>query len=151
MVGASGGCGSLAVTLARILGAHVTGICSTRNKGAVQALGADEVIAYDEQSFGSWAPQELYDVLYDTVSSPDPRDPNYEPRGRGWLKPGAVYTAINSAQPMDWVKSLVHLLTGVNVQRAGFDLFLPGISQVYNLYAYNMNHSDFMLNILAGT
>jgi NADPH:quinone reductase-like Zn-dependent oxidoreductase len=42
--GASGGVGTLAVQIARVFGAEVTGVCSTRNVDMVRAIDANQVI-----------------------------------------------------------------------------------------------------------
>jgi NADPH:quinone reductase-like Zn-dependent oxidoreductase len=65
--GAAGGVGSFAVQIAKLLGAHVTGVCSSRNEALVRSLGADEVIAYDQQEFT--AGQARHDLILDMVGN----------------------------------------------------------------------------------
>jgi NADPH:quinone reductase-like Zn-dependent oxidoreductase len=68
--GASGGVGTLAVQIAKSLGAHVTGVCSTRNVELVRSLGADEVIDYTEQDFTRSSVR--WDVVLDNVLNHPP-------------------------------------------------------------------------------
>jgi NADPH:quinone reductase-like Zn-dependent oxidoreductase len=64
IVGASGGVGRLAVSLAKHLGAHVTGVCSA-DEELVSRLGADEVINYKQEHFADRGTQ--WDVIFDTT------------------------------------------------------------------------------------
>jgi NADPH:quinone reductase-like Zn-dependent oxidoreductase len=65
VLGAGGGVGSAAVQIAKSLGAHVTGACSTKDVKRVKAFGADVVIDRTEKDPFSDSTIR-YDVIFDT-------------------------------------------------------------------------------------
>jgi len=65
--GASGSIGTAAVQLARHLGAHVAGVCHTKNIELVRSLGAEEVIDYTQQDFTGNG--RTYDAILDAVGN----------------------------------------------------------------------------------
>ncbi len=81
--GASGGVGSFAVQIAKIMGAEVTGVCSGKNTEIVKKLGADSVMDYTRQSIEKLPNQ--YDLVFDAVAK------SSYPRCRSILKKSGHY------------------------------------------------------------
>jgi len=65
--GASGGVGTFAVQIAKVLGADVTGVCSTGNVDLVRSIGADHVIDYTKDDFTQG--ELRFDLILDNVAS----------------------------------------------------------------------------------
>jgi NADPH:quinone reductase-like Zn-dependent oxidoreductase len=55
------------VTIAKALGAHVTGVCSTRNVEMVRSLGADQVVDYTRDDFTR--SKQRYDLILDVAAN----------------------------------------------------------------------------------
>jgi NADPH:quinone reductase-like Zn-dependent oxidoreductase len=65
--GASGGVGTFAVQIAKVLGGEVTAVCSTANVKQARALGADHVVDYTREDFTQ--SDRRYDLLLDVAGS----------------------------------------------------------------------------------
>jgi NADPH:quinone reductase-like Zn-dependent oxidoreductase len=101
--GAAGSIGTVAVQLARHMGARVTAVCSTRNIELVRSLGADLVIDRTKMDFTEGAAK--YDVVFDTVGK------SSYGACRNVLKPGGIYLTTTPSLAI-----LAHMLRG---RRAG--------------------------------
>ena len=100
--GAAGGVGTMAVQVAKVLGAHVTAVCSTRNVDVVRALGADDVIDYTCDDFVIGGPR--FDVMLDNVGNRRPKDCG------SVLVGGGRYVVISGPKANRWVDPLPYLL-----------------------------------------
>jgi NADPH:quinone reductase-like Zn-dependent oxidoreductase len=64
--GAGGGAGSFAVQIAKLFGAEVTGVDSTRKLDMMRSIGADQVIDYTQEDFTQNG--QRYDLILDLVA-----------------------------------------------------------------------------------
>lgn len=63
--GATGGVGTFAIQIAKILGGHVTAVCSAEGAALARQLGADQVIDYNAHDFTKGV--EKYDLVFDAI------------------------------------------------------------------------------------
>ena len=84
--GAAGGIGTMAVQIAKHIGAHVTGTATGEGIEYVTKLGADEVVDYMSQAFDE--AEGVYDAVFDTVGGE-----TYE-RSFKTLKPGGILVSM---------------------------------------------------------
>ena len=66
IIGAAGNFGSFGIQLAKLFGAHVTGVDSPEKLSLMRELGADRVIDYTKESFAKSG--ETYDFIFDVAS-----------------------------------------------------------------------------------
>src|SRR5436189_415788 len=88
ITGASGAVGSMAVQLANVKGAHVTGTGSGRNEEFVRGLGADQFIDYKKAKFEAEVSD--VDVVFDTVGG-ETQDRAFQTLKRG----GVLVSKVN--------------------------------------------------------
>ena len=100
--GASGSVGSLAVQLAKSMGAEVTGVCSTTNMEMVKSLGADKVIDYTKEDFTQNSMK--YDVIFDAVAKIPPK------QAKKSLKKTGIYLNIHTSSDKIKTQDAISLL-----------------------------------------
>ena len=107
--GSSGGVGTYTVQIAKVLGAQVTAVCSTRNVELVKSLGADHVVDYTQADYTQGGAQ--YDVIIDNVGNRTLSE------NRRALKDGGRYVLVGGGGPdngkwigpmMNWVKAPIY-------------------------------------------
>jgi NADPH:quinone reductase-like Zn-dependent oxidoreductase len=127
--GASGGVGTFAVQIAKLLGAEVTGVCSTRNVDMVRSIGADQVIDYTQEDFTQG--RQRYDLMLDNVGNRSLSE------CRRVLNPKGVYLA-SFGQPE-------HLWLGPMAQLLKMAVLSPFVSQRLLTFVATPNNEDLHL------
>ena len=126
--GASGALGTWAVQLGKYFGAHVTGVCSTRNVELVRSLGADVVVDYKSEDFTKNG--QMYDIIYDTVGkSPFAGSVNSLKKNGRYLRADNI--SISSLFATAWTNltSRKKVIGGVAHERKEDLLFLKELSE----------------------
>ncbi|MFD3743673.1 NAD(P)-dependent alcohol dehydrogenase [Nocardia sp. NPDC058633] len=99
--GASGGVGSFAVQIAKVLGAHVTAVCSSRHVEMVRSIGADVVIDYTVDDFTRT--QVPYDVIFDLAGNRTLREIRRVLAANGVFVSSAAAPGDNWFGPIRWL------------------------------------------------
>jgi NADPH:quinone reductase-like Zn-dependent oxidoreductase len=117
--GASGSVGVFTVQLAKVMGAQVTGVCSTPNLDLVKSLGADEVVDYTKEDFSRAG--RVYDVVFDTVGK------SGFARTLRSLKRGGAYVRIGASGGT--LTILGGILRGIWISATGAAKMIGGVAK----------------------
>jgi NADPH:quinone reductase-like Zn-dependent oxidoreductase len=105
--GASGSIGTMAIQLAKHAGAHVTGVCSSRNFELVRSLGSDEMIDYTVENAESQLG--TYKYVIDAVGNA--KSSTIKEQSKKALTPNGKYISIDHGTPLTPKEAFLNLLT----------------------------------------
>ena len=103
--GASGAIGTVAVQLAKCLGAKVTGVCGTADLELVKSLGAEIVIDYTKENLTDR--NERYDFVLDAVGKNN--CPKLETHYKELLSENGRYASVDNGMPNSKIENLTFI------------------------------------------
>jgi len=124
--GASGGVGTYAVQLAKVMGAEVTGVCSARNAEMVRSLGADRVIDYTKEDFTTGDTR--YDLIVDNIGNHSVSDIV------DVLSPKGIYVIVGSISNDPWIGPLSSSFRAI--------VYAPFVDQELKSFLAKMEQKD---------
>jgi NADPH:quinone reductase-like Zn-dependent oxidoreductase len=124
--GASGGVGTYAVQLAKVMGAEVTGVCSERNAQMVRSIGADRVIDYQKEDFTKGDTR--YDLIVDNIGNRALMDVV------DVLAPNGIYVIVGAPSEDPWIGAIAAPI------RASF--YSPFVDQELKFFVAKMEQKD---------
>lgn len=105
--GASGSIGTMAIQLAKHVGAHVTSVCSSRNFELVKSLGSDEMIDYTAENAESQLG--TYKYVIDAVGNS--KSSKLKEQSKKALTPNGKYISIDHGTPLTPKDAFLNLKT----------------------------------------
>jgi NADPH:quinone reductase-like Zn-dependent oxidoreductase len=120
--GAAGGVGTFAVQIAKVFGADVTGVCSTRNLDMVRTIGARHVIDYTAEDFTRSG--QRYDLIFDTVGNHSLSD------CRRALTPKGTLVLVGGPDKGRWLGPLAGMLKAAVLSRFVSQKLLPFLAHL---------------------
>lgn len=120
--GAAGGVGTFAVQIAKVFGANVTGVCSTRNVAMVRSIGADQVIDYTREDFTRTG--QGYDLILDIIGNH-----SFSDLRRALTSAGRV-VLVGGRDTGRWLGGLTGVLRAVVLSRFASQKVLPFLASL---------------------
>ena len=127
--GAAGGVGTFAVQIAKVFGADVTGVCSTRNMDMVRSIGARHVVDYTKEDFTRSG--QRYDLIFDIVGNHSLSD------CRRALTPEGTLVLVGGPDKGRWLGPLTGVLKAVVMSWF--------VSQKLRPFLAHLNKDDLMV------
>ncbi len=122
--GASGSIGTMAIQLAKNVGAKVTSVCSSKNFEMVKSLGSDQQIDYTDNNAVSLL--ETYDYVIDTVGNS--KSSALKEMSKKALAPNGKYISIDHGTPLTPKEAFMNLKSLAEQEK-----IKPVIDRVYPL------------------